>query len=134
MNGLLYVTTHGEKTWEFSFSPAAVDPPLSNKSKRIVFRPVDEPTFGARVVSLSDLRLELLMNLPDLLFDIHPLHSFHILALLQLPVIARRRLFPTRCLLLANHGLPCHAVEYIATLRSEPLEIGSHIARRQVGG
>lgn len=83
---------------------------------------------------MSDLRLEFLMNLPDLLLDIHPLHSLHILALLQLPIVTQRSLFPARCLLLADHRLPCHAVKYVASLRAESLEIGSHITRRQVGG
>lgn len=69
------------------------------------------------------------MNLPDLLFDIHPLHSLQILTLFQLPIITCRRLFSARCLLLANHGLPCHAIKYVAPLGAESLEIGSHIAR-----
>lgn len=74
------------------------------------------------------------MNLPDLLLDIHPLHSLQVLALFQLPIVTRRGLFPTRCLLLTNHGLPCHAIKYVAPLRAESLEISSDIARRQVGG
>lgn len=74
------------------------------------------------------------MNLPDLLLDIHPLHSLQVLALFQLPIVTRRGLFPARCLLLANHGLPRHAVKYVAPLRAEPLEVGSDIASRQVGG
>lgn len=80
------------------------------------------------------LRLELLMNLPDLLLDIHPLHPLQILALLQLPVVAGRRLLPPRGLLLADDWLPRHTVEHIAPLRAEPLEIGGHVAGRQVGG
>lgn len=74
------------------------------------------------------------MNLPDLLLDIHPLHSLQILALFQLSIVIRRCLLPAGCLLLANHGLTCHAVKYVAPLRAEPLEVGSHIARRQVSG
>lgn len=74
------------------------------------------------------------MNLPDLLLDIHPLHALQILTLFQLPVVTGRRLLPARGLLLADDGLARDAVEDIAPLRAEPLEVGGHVDGRQVGG
>lgn len=73
------------------------------------------------------------MNLPYLLLNIHSLHSLKILALLQLPVVARRRLLPPRRLLVADYGLSRHAVKHIAALRRETFEVGGDVGGREVG-
>lgn len=57
------------------------------------------------------------MDLPNLLVDIHPLPSLHLLAFLQLAVVIQGRLLPPRGLLFANDGLSGDTVEYIAPLR-----------------
>ena len=61
--------------------------------------------------------VELLMDLPNLLINVHPLPSFHLLALFQLPVIIQRRLLPPRSLFFTDDRLSCDAVKDIASLR-----------------
>lgn len=73
------------------------------------------------------------MDLPNLLVDIHPLPPLHLFALLQLAVVIQRRLLPPRGLLFADDGLSGDTVEYIAPLRRQSLEIGCHVAGREVG-
>lgn len=68
------------------------------------------------------------MNLPDLLLNVHALHALQIFALLQLPVVAHRRFFPARRLLLADGRLARHAVKDVATLRAQPLQVGGDLA------
>lgn len=72
------------------------------------------------------------MNLPNLLVNVHSLHSLQILPLLQLPIITRRRLFPARRLLLADHRLPGHTVKDVAALRRQPLEVRRDVAGGEV--
>lgn len=81
----------------------------------------------------SSSRIELLMNLPNLLIDIHPLPPLHLLALLQLAIVIQRRLLPPRGLLFADDGLSGDTVENIAALRCKPLEIGCNVAGREIG-
>lgn len=58
------------------------------------------------------------MNLANLLLDIHSLHPLQILAFLQLPIIAHRRLLPTRGLFVADNRLARDAVKHVAALRA----------------
>lgn len=83
---------------------------------------------------VSAARIKLLVNLPDLLIDIHPLPPLHLLALLQLPVIAQRRFLPPRGLLFADDWLSSHPVEDIAALRRQPFEVRCDVAGGEVGG
>jgi len=80
------------------------------------------------------LRLILCMNLPDLLLNIHPLHPFHLLSLVQLPIIIRGRLLPPCLLLFADDGLTCHAVEDVGALRRKAFQIGSYVRSGKIGG
>jgi hypothetical protein len=82
----------------------------------------------------TPLRLKLLMDLPYLLLDIHPLHPLQILALFQLPIIARRRLLPPRRLLLADDRLARYPVKDIAALGRQAFEIGGYVRGGEVGG
>lgn len=82
----------------------------------------------------TPLRLELLMNLPYLLLYIHALHPLQILALFQLPIIARRRLLPPRGLLVADDRLARYPVKHITALGSKAFEVGGYIRGGEVGG
>ena len=74
------------------------------------------------------------MDLPYLLVDIHPLHPLQVLALFQLPIIARRRLLPSRRFLLADHRLPCYTVKDIAALGCKAFEISGDVRSGEIGG
>lgn len=78
--------------------------------------------------------IELLMDLPDLLVNIHALPSLHLFPLFQLPVIVQSGLFPPRGFLLANDWLSSHTVKYITALRRQPLEVRRDVACGEVGG
>lgn len=71
------------------------------------------------------------MNVPNLLFDIHPLH---ILCLIQLAIIIQRRPLPPRLFLLTDDRLACHTIEYIRALRCKPFEIGGYVRGGEIGG
>lgn len=64
----------------------------------------------------SSTLIKLLVNLPNLLIDVHPLSSFHFLALLELPIIVQRRFLPPRSLLFTDHRLSGHTIKDIASL------------------
>ena len=67
------------------------------------------------------------MDLPYLLLNIHPLHPLHLLPLVQLPIIAQRRLLPPRLLLLADDRLARHAIEDVRPLRCETFQVGGDV-------
>lgn len=74
------------------------------------------------------------MNLPNLLFDIHPLHPLHLLPFVQLAIVTRCCLLPPRLLLLANNRQAGHTIKDIGALRGETLQVGGHVGSRQIGG
>lgn len=76
------------------------------------------------------LRLEFLMNLPNLFLNIHSLHPLEILAFLQLPIVVCCCLLPARRLFLGNDWLSRHAIKDITALRTESLKIGRYVVCR----
>lgn len=75
------------------------------------------------------------MQRPDLFLHIDILdHVESAIALLDgRAVVARRGLLPSSRLLLRD-GLAGHAVEQVAALRGQALEIAGHVLRREVRG
>jgi hypothetical protein len=86
------------------------------------------------LIPFRPLLFVLLMNLPDLLLNIHVLHlrQPRCVFALRLPIIARCGLLPSRCFLLSN-GLAGHAVEDVAALRGEALEVIGDFRGGEVG-
>ncbi len=85
--------------------------------------------------SIPKLLLKLLMNLPDLFFNVGGLHMLHAngVGRVDLAVVTRRRLLPS-CGFLIRDGLAGDTVEDVGPLTGKTFEIVGHVCGGEVCG